>query len=62
MTKSRFVLAHPFYHDLYSQQIQTAWKRLMRSAAFEDGVTFTNQPKEKIVKFAKKVRAARSSN
>ena len=38
------------------------WKGLLRTAAFEDDVTFANQPKEKIVKFAKKVRMCRLSN
>ena len=30
-------------------------KLLLRSTTFEDGVTFTNQPKEKIIEFMKKV-------
>ena len=41
---------------LYSQLCQAVWKAMMRSAGFEDGVTFANQSKEKIVKFAKKVQ------
>ena len=56
----RVCCRQPFYHCLHLPQIQTAWKKLIRVAAFEDGATFANQPKEKIVKFAKKVRASRS--
>jgi len=49
----------PFYHHPCSQQTQTVWKKLIRIAVFEDGVTFANQPKEKIVKYAKRVRTVR---
>ena len=59
-TKVRCYL--PVRNCRYSSQTQATWKKLIRIAAFEDGVTFANQPKEKIVKFAKRVRGFQLSN
>ena len=59
-TKVRCYL--PLHNHRYSSQTQATWKKLIRIAAFEDGVTFANQPKEKIVKFAKRVRGFQLSN
>ena len=45
----------PFLPSPSFIEAQGIWKKLIRVAAFEDGVMFAYQPKEKIVKFAKKV-------